>query len=147
MQNLANLPPYQTEIVRAVTRELRDLDKDVAQLLEPFQGSFDPTTEQATACALLVDHLAMRRNKRCLLAYHRTRTDKLEELVWKGSDVVDLSVQQLRDASAGGPRAEDGENNNGGAGGGQQQPQPARGRLRAPVLGPAGGVQGPVDRH
>ena len=88
--------------MRAVTREVRDLDKDVALLLEPFQGAFDPSAEQATACALLVDHLAMRRNKRCLLAYHRTRTDKLEELVWKGSDVVDLSVQQVRDASMGG---------------------------------------------
>lgn len=41
----------------------------------------------------------MRRNKRCLLAYHRTRTDKLEELVWNGSDVVDLSGQQVRDSS------------------------------------------------
>ena len=111
-QNLAHLPPYQTEIVRAVTREVRDLDKDVALLLEPFQGGFDPSVEQATACALLVDHLAMRRNKRCLLAYHRTRTDKLEELVWKGSDVVDLSVQQVRDASMGGGA------NGGGSGGG-----------------------------
>lgn len=37
----------------------------------------------------------MRRNKRCLLAYHRTRTDKLEELVWSGSDVVDLAGQQV----------------------------------------------------
>lgn len=47
----------------------------------------------------------MRRNKRCLLAYHRTRTDKLEELVWKGADVIDLSRQQVRDASQGGPNA------------------------------------------
>lgn len=31
----------------------------------------------------------MRRNKRCLLAYHRTRTNKLEELVWEGTDVLD----------------------------------------------------------
>lgn len=36
----------------------------------------------------------MRRNKRCLLAYHRTRTDKLEELVWNGSDLVDLAGQR-----------------------------------------------------
>jgi GINS complex subunit 1 len=43
----------------------------------------------------------MRRNKRCLLAYHRTRADKLEELVWNGSDVVDLSGQQVRDSTAG----------------------------------------------
>lgn len=115
-QNLAHLPPYQTEIVRAVAREVRDLDKDVALLLEPFQGNFDPQVEQATACALLVDHLAMRRNKRCLLAYHRTRTDKLEELVWKGSDVVDLSVQQVRDASMGGLGAGNGGGGQGGGG-------------------------------
>ncbi|KAI5866906.1 GINS complex, Psf1 component [Durotheca rogersii] len=100
-QNLAHLPPYQTEIVRAVTREVRDLDKDVADVLEPFQGSFDPSSEPATACTLLVNHLSMRRNKRCLLAYHRTRTDRLEELVWKGYDVVDLAGQQIKDGLAG----------------------------------------------
>lgn len=77
-----------------MTREVRDLDKDVASLLEPFQGSFDPSADQATACTLLVNHLSMRRNKRCLLAYHRTRTDKLEELAWAGSDVLDLAGQQ-----------------------------------------------------
>ncbi|KFH45008.1 DNA replication complex GINS protein-like protein [Hapsidospora chrysogenum ATCC 11550] len=101
-QNLAHLPPYQAELVRAVTREVRDLDKDVSELLEPFQGSFDPTADQAVATTLLVNHLSMRRNKRCLLAYHRTRTDKLEELVWNGADVVDLSGQQVRDGAAGG---------------------------------------------
>ncbi|KAH6674021.1 hypothetical protein F5X68DRAFT_174750 [Plectosphaerella plurivora] len=100
--NLAHLPPYQAEIVRTVAREVRDLDKDVSELLEPFQGSFDPAADQATACTLLVNHLAMRRNKRCLLAYHRTRTDKLEELVWNGADVVDLSGQQVRDGGSGG---------------------------------------------
>ncbi|KAG6033202.1 DNA replication protein psf1 [Claviceps citrina] len=99
-QNLAHLPPYQAELVRAVTREVRDLDKDVKDLLEPFQGSFDPAADQAVACTLLVNHLSMRRNKRCLLAYHRTRTDKLEELVWDGSDVVDLSGQQVRDSAS-----------------------------------------------
>ncbi|KAI1823975.1 DNA replication complex GINS protein PSF1 [Xylaria intraflava] len=96
-QNLAHLPPYQTELVRAVTREVRDLDKDVTALLEPFQGSFHPADDQAIACTLLVNHLSMRRDKRCLLAYHRTRTDRLEELVWKGYDVVDLSGQQGKD--------------------------------------------------
>lgn len=44
----------------------------------------------------------MRRNKRCLLAYHKTRTDKLEELVWSGADVVDLSGQQLREGAGSG---------------------------------------------
>ena len=31
----------------------------------------------------------MRRNKRCLLAYHRVRSDKLEEMCWKGDDIMD----------------------------------------------------------
>ena len=85
-----------------MTREVRDLDKDVSELLEPFQGSFEPSADPAIATTLLVDHLSIRRNKRCLLAYHRTRTDKLEELVWNGSDVVDLSAGQIKDGSAAG---------------------------------------------
>lgn len=98
-QALAHLPPYQTELVRAVTREVRDLDKDLATILEPFAGSFNPSTEPATACALLVNHLCMRRNKRCLLAYHRVRTDKLEEMCWSGIDVLERQQQQSNKAA------------------------------------------------
>lgn len=76
-------------MVRAVAREVRDLDKDVARLLAPFEGTFNPSAEPATACALLVDHLCMRRNKRCLLAYHRVRAEKLEEMCWNGVDVLE----------------------------------------------------------
>jgi GINS complex subunit 1 len=100
-QNLVHLPPYQTEIVRAVTREVRDLDKDVSNILQPFNGSFDPSADPATACSLLVNHLCMRRNKRCLLVYHRTRTDKLEELVWSGIDVLESTAQADREGLAG----------------------------------------------
>lgn len=76
-----------------MTREVRDLDKDASNVLASFNGTFDPSADPATACTLLVDHLCMRRNKRCLLAYHRTRTDKLEEMVWNGSDILDLATQ------------------------------------------------------
>ncbi|KAL1857347.1 DNA replication protein psf1 [Paecilomyces lecythidis] len=76
-------------MVRAVAREVRDLEKDTARTLAPFEGSFNPSTEPAIACALLVDHLCMRRNKRCLLAYHRVRTEKLEEMCWNGIDVLE----------------------------------------------------------
>ncbi|RAL65074.1 hypothetical protein DID88_001181 [Monilinia fructigena] len=31
---LEHLPPYQTEMVRAVTREVRDLDKDASSILQ-----------------------------------------------------------------------------------------------------------------
>jgi GINS complex subunit 1 len=99
---LPTLPPYQTELVRAVVREVRDLDRDVARILEPFtehvvdddghgtqQNTFNPTDHPETACALLVDHLSMRRDKRCLLAYHRVRAEKLEGMAWEGRDLLD----------------------------------------------------------
>lgn len=89
-QNLPHVPAYQTELVRDVTREIRDLHRDVHAILEPFGGDFDPTRHLTAATVLLVNHMAMRRNKRCLLAYHRMRADKLEELVWKGCDVADM---------------------------------------------------------
>ena len=92
-------------MIRAVTREARDLDKDVATILEPFAGSFNPSTEPATACALLVNHLCMRRNKRCLLAYHRVRSDKLEEMCWSGIDVLERQQQQQQVNKAGGEGA------------------------------------------
>ncbi|KAB8339168.1 hypothetical protein FH972_022103 [Carpinus fangiana] len=86
---LPHLPPYQTELVRNITREVRELDGDVNALLLPFAGSFNPAEEPATACALLVNHLSMRRNKRCLLAYHRVRSQRLEQMCWNGEDVMD----------------------------------------------------------
>jgi GINS complex subunit 1 len=102
IQTLPNLPPYSTELVRAITREVRDLDRDVSRILAPYSGSFTPASDPATACALLVNHLSMRRNKRCLLAYHRVRAEKLEALVWEGKDVLDQHAQGQQDALDGG---------------------------------------------
>ena len=70
-------------------REIRDLEKDVTAILAPYQGAFDPAAEPAISCSLLVNHVCMRRNKRCLLAYHRVRSDKLEEMCWQGQDVLE----------------------------------------------------------
>ena len=88
-----------------MTREVRDLDKDVSNILAPFEGSFNPSTEPAMACSVLVNHLCMRRNKRCLLAYHRVRSDKLEEMCWNGTDVLDVEQQQQAGGSGGGESA------------------------------------------
>ena len=82
-------------MVRAVTQEVKELNRDASAILEPFANSFNPSADPAAACALLVDHLCMRRNKRCLLAYHRTRTDKLEEMCWNGKDVLEQQQQTM----------------------------------------------------
>ncbi len=88
-----------------MTREVRDLDKDVSNILAPFEGTFNPSAEPATACSVLVNHLCMRRNKRCLLAYHRVRSDKLEGMCWNGTDVLDIEQQQQAGGSGGAERA------------------------------------------
>ena len=113
-QSLAHLPPYAATTVRAVTKEVRDLDREVSNLLAPYNtpstqssdgtqiksSSFNPADDPATACALLVNHLSMRRNKRCLLSYHRVRTDKMEELCWSGVDIADLQSATTSSTSA-----------------------------------------------
>lgn len=109
IQSLPNVPPHQTELVRTITREVRDLDRDVSAILAPFEGQFDPSADPATACALLVNHLAMRRNKRCLLAYHRVRAQRLEELCWKGEDVLEAQSGQQNGQGAEGASGSLGE--------------------------------------
>ncbi|CUS08695.1 unnamed protein product [Tuber aestivum] len=98
-QSLPQLPPYQSDIVRSVTREVRDLDRDVTETLEPFNGHFDPAEEPATACSLLVRHLCMRRNKRCLLAYHRVRAEMIEGMCWSGSDLLEQAQTSQKKAA------------------------------------------------
>ncbi|KFY03704.1 hypothetical protein O988_01303 [Pseudogymnoascus sp. VKM F-3808] len=115
-QGLANLPPYQTETVRAVTREARELHKDIENITQSLNGSFTPSEDPATACTLLVNHLFMRRNKRCLLAYHRVRTDKLEELIWNGEDILDAPVQQQKAQESYNSRIQSGNTAGGGMG-------------------------------
>jgi len=112
---LPTLPPYSTELVRAITLEVRDLDRDVTRILSPYssQGqTFTPSSDPATACALLVNHLSMRRNKRCLLAYHRVRAEKLENMVWEGRDILDpLQQESSLDAQDGAAMSNGGNQN------------------------------------
>ncbi|KAF3928878.1 hypothetical protein ABW20_dc0107812 [Dactylellina cionopaga] len=94
-QALSQLPPYQTDIVRAVTREVHDLHQDISEITNSYEGDFNPSADPARACALLVHHLCVRRNKRCLLAYHRVRAEKIEQMCWNGMDVIE-QVQAAR---------------------------------------------------
>jgi GINS complex subunit 1 len=97
--SLPHLPPYSSDAVRSTVREVRDLDRDVSAILAPFGSSFNPSAEPSTACALLVNHLCMRRNKRCLLAYHKVRAEKLEGYCWEGVDVLE-QAQKAGDGGA-----------------------------------------------
>jgi len=81
-QQLATLPAYQQELVRSICREVQHLDEEASAQLESAGGNDIRQQNEAAACAVLVQYLCMRRNKRCLLAYHRARMERLEQACW-----------------------------------------------------------------
>lgn len=101
-QNLSHLPPYQPELVRAVTREIWDVHRDTDRIIKPFNGVFNPDEDQETTCVLLVNQISMRWNKRCLLAYHRVRAEKLEAMCWAGNDLLEQQHRQQAQSGQGG---------------------------------------------
>lgn len=103
-QNLDTLPPYQDELVTSITREILDLSKDAEELgqayreaqLELSQQQDIPEEElkenRQMLCALLVMHLSMARNKRCLMAYQKLRADNLARMAWSETDYLDAAA-------------------------------------------------------
>lgn len=87
-ENLPRIPAYSTDLVRTILREIQHLQQSIDTTLAPFGNSFNPQKETAIATRLLVEHMCTRRDKRCLLAYHRARCVKIEEEVWAGKDVL-----------------------------------------------------------
>ncbi|WEW55752.1 DNA replication protein psf1 [Emydomyces testavorans] len=115
IQSLPHLPPHHADLVRTLIREVHELNANVTRLLSPYDHdgtpAFNPSADPATACALLVNHLCMRRNKRCLLAYHRVRAEKVEELCWKGWDVVEYRQERRQQQQLGGNGSGSGSGN------------------------------------
>jgi len=77
------LPEYNTELVRDVQREIRTLQHNLTVLLRQFDV-YNPTQgDTGYVAATFVHHQSLKRNKRCLLAYHYHRLKKLEEFCWE----------------------------------------------------------------
>jgi GINS complex subunit 1 len=89
---------YNDGLVRAVLREQRDLDKLVASLLDAMPldadvGSVPP--------AILIYQSAIARNKRCLLAYHAHRMDRLRDMYWAAGGSLPHLLSSASDTAAG----------------------------------------------
>lgn len=78
---------YNDSLVRSIIREQRDLEK-VA----------DPLTHAELPPSLLLIQTAIIRNKRCLLAYHAHRVDRLRDMYWAVGGALPhiLSNQDIR---------------------------------------------------
>lgn len=100
---LDHLPPYQSELVRAVIREIKALEAEQQATLEEYGGAanFAHSQHPEAAVKVLVQHLSKQRDKRCLLAYHRLRTDRIDSLCW--SEQLNTHGSSERDTDSLGP--------------------------------------------
>lgn len=108
------LPPYNDEGVRATIQEaslhLDELNDQVAAATAvanatgeiasssraPAAGSGnDNKLPMESRPSLVIHNAAIRRNKRCLLAYHNYRINKLRALRWETNGVIPSSIRSL----------------------------------------------------
>lgn len=75
------LAKYNDPLVREVCREMRMLDADLARITAPYEVEGSQVPDGVMAAASFY-HVALRRNKRCVLAYQNQRLEKLRELYW-----------------------------------------------------------------
>jgi GINS complex subunit 1 len=92
---------YNDPLVRAIMREQRELDKLLEGAMAPDPNndemSLDDTSATVTA-PLLIYQMAILRNKRCLLAYHSHRLDRLRSMYWSVGGALPhlLSSEDIR---------------------------------------------------
>ncbi|KAH8825383.1 hypothetical protein DL96DRAFT_1467166 [Flagelloscypha sp. PMI_526] len=67
---------YNDPLVRSIIREQRDLEKTMEAFTDSPEAAETPTT------AMYIVQTAIQRNKRCLLAYHAHRCDRLRDEYW-----------------------------------------------------------------
>jgi GINS complex subunit 1 len=81
---------YNDSMVRSIIREQRDLEKAIAAL--------DLRDGRPPPPPLLINQTAINRNKRCLLAYHSHRLDRLRDMYWAVGGALPhiLSNQDIR---------------------------------------------------
>ncbi|CAI4057861.1 DNA replication protein PSF1 SKDI_04G2450 [Saccharomyces kudriavzevii IFO 1802] len=97
-----NLPMYHEDIVRNILKEISNLRKNTEYLKEQQQlGMLD---NKVAKCQYFVTLLCMERNKRCLLAYQKLRTDILGSMAWNNNSVdlmsnIAVSQQDANDLS------------------------------------------------
>ncbi|ODQ78675.1 hypothetical protein BABINDRAFT_162378 [Babjeviella inositovora NRRL Y-12698] len=80
---LTHLPLYQGELIQNIINETNDLQAEVEHLTnEEIVSQTQSQGDRTNQCQLFISHLAMRRNKRCLLAYQRYRAERLQYMSW-----------------------------------------------------------------
>lgn len=95
------LPKYSLPLILSICLETRQLGQSISAVAEQH-GQLSLSQDRSLVCNLTVQHLAARRNKRCLLAYLSTRVGGIKERWWDagGGLAYLLGTQTTGDAEA-----------------------------------------------
>jgi len=86
--SLPALPPPQLTLIRQILQEINVLDQSASNILQSLPSlSSIQQDYPSEACAILIHHLCMRRNRRCLLAYQRLRADRIDDMAWANGEI------------------------------------------------------------
>ncbi|KIP05878.1 hypothetical protein PHLGIDRAFT_24854 [Phlebiopsis gigantea 11061_1 CR5-6] len=88
-QHADSLLKYNDHLVRAVIREQRDLEKLIQAALARLAPAA-PGDDVAVTADVVLYQTVILRNKRCLLAYHAHRLDRLKDLYWSVGGALPL---------------------------------------------------------
>ncbi|SCU91576.1 LAFA_0F04588g1_1 [Lachancea sp. 'fantastica'] len=91
------LPMYQDELVRSIVREVGQLRKN-AEFLRTQQEQSEGG-DKVAHCQYFVTLLCMERNKRCLMAYQKLRSDALDSLAWNPNGTADATQRNSANLS------------------------------------------------
>ncbi|KAL6940254.1 hypothetical protein ACO0QE_004152 [Hanseniaspora vineae] len=92
----AVVPEYQEEMVNKILKETEQLNSNAVFLQNSTQQN-----DKIKTCQYFVTLLSMERNKRCLLGYHKDRSDLIGEILWdktnssgSGFDINNLNHEE-----------------------------------------------------
>lgn len=78
------ISPYNDDLVQSICREIRLLNNKAIETVNAIKqdSSGDVLQNPSTMTQVMLYHLAVKRNKRVLFAYHRQRINKLKDILW-----------------------------------------------------------------
>lgn len=89
------IPPYNQETVRAALSEISLHFEEMDKLAEVVRRANSERLDVEFRPTLILHDAAIRRNKRCLLAYHVHRLEKLKRLRWDTDSALPAHVRSL----------------------------------------------------
>ncbi|GAU95834.1 hypothetical protein RvY_07379-2 [Ramazzottius varieornatus] len=88
-----SIPPYNGETVRAVCEEIKDIFEANQQDTGRLQSQADTSSHQNILHSIHFRHIAMERNKRCLVAYHYNRAERLRSIRWNLGGIIPREIR------------------------------------------------------